>query len=256
MSIIVSENVKVDKKYNLIFSIGEACLCTQALRNSKLQIYSYPFDWLFGGDFISRCEILANKFERFIEKSDLEWAFSVRSISCEAYHNKHNDLTFNHDFNKEVPFDKMYDIVKEKYNRRISRLFQNIEKANKILIVYTEAPIKNHPKIDDEVIIQGYDIIKKAINKDIDLLYIHNAKEKEFNQINLSENIIKLTFDYKDYNAKEDYAPDMKKLNAVFQDYKLKLPLTYIIKKKIIKFFVCLIPFKEKRAKLRKKYHV
>ena len=57
------------KKYDLIFSIGEACSCTSALRLAKLQFKSYPLDWLFGSDFIGRCKILASQFEHFIGKN-------------------------------------------------------------------------------------------------------------------------------------------------------------------------------------------
>ena len=36
------------EKYDLIFSIGEACSCTQALRMNKLQNYSY--ENILGGE--------------------------------------------------------------------------------------------------------------------------------------------------------------------------------------------------------------
>lgn len=40
-----------EKKYDLIFSIGEACSCAEVLRESRLRFYSYPFDWLYGSTF-------------------------------------------------------------------------------------------------------------------------------------------------------------------------------------------------------------
>ena len=51
------------KKYDFVFSIGEACSCTQVLRQQGLQNASYPFDWLFGSTLVKRCEILANEFK-------------------------------------------------------------------------------------------------------------------------------------------------------------------------------------------------
>ncbi len=107
-----------DKDFDLIFSIGEACSCSQCLRNSRLQFYSYPFDWLYGADFIARIKLLTSGMKDFINKEDLEYHSEERNINCIAYHNKRNDIVFNHDFKKGVPFDEMYQIVKEKYDRR------------------------------------------------------------------------------------------------------------------------------------------
>jgi hypothetical protein len=39
----------INKKYDLIFSIGAACLASSSIRRNKLQDFSYPFDWLAGG---------------------------------------------------------------------------------------------------------------------------------------------------------------------------------------------------------------
>lgn len=86
------------QKYDFVFSIGEACSCTQILRQQGLQKASYPFDWLFGSTFVKRCELLASEFKDFIRKEDLEFSYEERSIKCYAYHNKLNGITFNHDF--------------------------------------------------------------------------------------------------------------------------------------------------------------
>lgn len=40
-----------EKKYDLIFSVGEARSCAEVLRESRLRFYSYPFDWLYGSTF-------------------------------------------------------------------------------------------------------------------------------------------------------------------------------------------------------------
>lgn len=63
------------EKYDLILSIGEACSCTQALRKSNLQIFSYPFDWLFGASFETEVlsesiKILTADYKMLDEKID------------------------------------------------------------------------------------------------------------------------------------------------------------------------------------------
>src|SRR5574344_454709 len=149
-------------KYDLIFGIGEACSCSQALRNQNLQVYSYPFDWLFGSTFEGRINILVNKFKDFINKSDLEYSYSKRNIHCNAYHNKKNDLTFNHDFQKDISFEEAYPQIRTKYDRRINRLLQKIESAKSILVVYLQTPELNHIQIENDLIISSFAKIKKC----------------------------------------------------------------------------------------------
>ena len=146
------------QNFDLIFSLGEACSCTQVLRSLGLQISSYPFDWLYGANFIDRCNILSNSFRNFIEKKDL--VYTHKNIHCDVYHNKSNDIVFNHDFKRNIPFDKMYKIVKQKYSRRIERLLEKLKKSKKILIVYIETPTKNHLNISSEEIINGFEQIQ------------------------------------------------------------------------------------------------
>ena len=148
------------RKFDLIFSLGEACSSSETLRRHLLQVESYPFDWLYGSDFIGRCRILVNDFENFIEKEDLEYAHEVRSIKCVAYHNKSNDITFNHDFLKELPLDESYEQVKQKYNRRIARLLKNIENSKDVLVVWLETPCTNHKVVANQEIIDGFNILK------------------------------------------------------------------------------------------------
>jgi len=245
-----------NKKYDFVFGIGEACSCTQVLRTCNLQFASYPFDWLFGSDFTGRCNIIASGFDKFLEKDELEFSYEERSISCFAYRNKYNDITFNHDFSKNIPFDTMYEDVKNKYNRRINRLLENIDKANSILIVYIETPTINHPHVSDDKIIEGYNIIKsKYQNKVIDLIYLKNDDKKyEVNQ--LTDNITVFTKDYKKRNTDIDYKVDKKKLIPFFKKYKLNNSSNIIFKKSILKFLINLIPNKKTRQSLRKKYHI
>lgn len=243
------------KVYDLIFSIGEACSCSSAIRAAKLQISSYPFDWLYGSDFLGRCGILANKFNKFIEKNDLEYSHEEKSIKCNAYYNKFNGITFNHDFLKKLPFDDSYDLVREKYDRRISRLLSNIDKAHKVLVVYIETPTTNHVDIKNETLLEGYEILKNCYGKKINLLYIKNDKTVEECEL-LNSNVIKLVCNYKNYNSELDYVTDEYKLKNILSHYKLNVPITYKIKRFIIKQLIRFIPIHKKRIELRKKYHV
>ena len=133
------------KTYDLFFSIGEACLCSQALRSNTLQLSSYPMDWMAGADFVERCKILASDFARYIDIQDLSYQCAVRSHTCDAYYNAYNRLTFNHDFPKGESLEDSYPAVKAKYERRIARLLQRIRSSEKVMMVYIEVPTDDRP---------------------------------------------------------------------------------------------------------------
>ena len=52
--------------YDLVFSLGQLCACSQALRTANLQFASYPLDWV-GGSPIEVCaSLVASRFENHI----------------------------------------------------------------------------------------------------------------------------------------------------------------------------------------------
>lgn len=248
-------------KYDLVFSLGAACSCTQVLRRRNLQLASYPLDWLFGSDFSGRIELLANDFTDFINKEDLEYTFSERSISCDAYYNKSNDLTFNHDFPTGVDLNESYDIVRAKYNRRIERLLQNIKDARKILIAYIETPdASKHADNDD--IIKGVEKIRaKYPDKQIDFICLISdgtmQPKKYKTEILQRGGVIKITGNYgRNKKGKPSYTIDMRFVSSIFKKYRLNMPLNLRIKRYLAKTFAKLCPIRSIKDKIRKKYHV
>ena len=260
--LVINQKI-INKKYDydLIFSLGEACSCSQSLRDSKLQVYSYPFDWLYGSNFETRMGILSSRFLHFIDKGDLEYFYSERSIKCTAYKNNQNGLVFNHDFLENIDFDKMYAEVKTKYDRRTSRLLENIEKANSVLIVYIEIPNNTNPLTDNTVLIDTLAKVKSAFNsKDIKLLYFTNSfdfNSFDYKEEQITESIIKVTGNYKSTleNA-PDYLVDFDFFKDYLKKYRLNLPFIYKFKRIMLKTIINLIPIKSKRKRLREEYHV
>lgn len=250
---------KMKKKYDLIFSMGAACSCSSALRSAELQVASYPFDWLFGSDFCGRADIVVKDFKRFIDKEDLEFAFSERSIKCDAYHNKYNDLTFNHDFEKGKNLAETYQAVHEKYERRINRLLTNIAKANSVLIVYIETP-DSVKSLSDNKIKAAFEKVQRHFNdKHIDLIYLSPDNTlANMHEYKISENIIRLIGNYKSKSVNDvSYAVDARLLKNLLQTrYALRQPLIVTIKKKLLRMFIQFIPSHNKRQILRKKYHL
>ena len=249
--------------YDIIFSLGEACSCTQALINNNLRYSSYPFDWLWGGTFLDRVNILVSNFNRFIEKNDLvscEYNNGDQKNLCDVYKNEYTGLVLNHDFPAGVPLEESYPMVAEKYQRRINRLLDNIKNADSVLIVYIETPNnKNHTS--DKDIICGWEKIKeKYFNKKIDLLYFMNdttLPPKSVKKENITSNITKVTANYKNQAPNVvPYAVDNDVLKSVLKQYSLKTSLGFKIKQITKKILIKLIPIKSIRKNLRKKYHV
>lgn len=253
-----------NKQYDLIFSMGAACSCTESLRISGLQIFSYPFDWLYGSNFAGRVDILLSEFFRYIEKEDLQNLNTCNGDlknPCDVYHNSFNGITFNHDFPYQIPLDKSYDDVKKKYKRRIARLLNNIEKANEILIVYLEIPNEKNKLDNNYVLIDAMRKIKeKYPDKNFDLLYFIQNGDLEFlhyTEEQIANNIIKVIGNYKEVRENApDYAVRLEFFKRYYSKYSLNIPAKYRIRKNIMKFCIKMIPIKSIRRSLRKKYHI
>lgn len=216
--------------------MGEACSCTQALRASHLQFFSYPFDWLFGSDFMGRVDILCNNFENFINKEDLEFSYIEERTACNAYRNKANNITFNHDFKQDISFDEMYIKVKEKYDRRIKRLFSQIENSKRILIVFLQIP-NNDKELDENSLKNIYEKFAQKFPKtEIDILYLYNDNGnhyEKFEPVMIGDNIYKIKFEYNAFNKDFPYAVNTKILRRFFR--KIKISTKYMTFKNIIK---------------------
>ena len=204
------------KQYDCVFSLGEACFIAIHLRENGLRMFSGPFDWMYGSNFKTRCDILASKFENYFNKEDLEFKEYRETNKMVTYRNKRTDIHYNHDFHSDLPFDYEYNIVKEKYDRRINRLLKIISTAKNVLICYGDlANSKNGAKSDTEIV----DCIKK-LNEvyapaKIEMLYVkHNKNIKDgkavFRKLNDYITIAETTTITGIPGVKEDCAKSMK----------------------------------------------
>ena len=246
-------------KYDFIFSLGAACSCTQMLRKAQLQFASYPLDWLFGSDLAGRIDIVASRFERFLEIDDLSYVYSERSISCDAYHNEFNDLTFNHDFESGKELKETYPAVKEKYDRRIKRLLDRIEAAQTVLGVFVETPDSGKSKYTAQDLREIRTKLNKAFpNKRFDLLYVSPDTALEHGEIvtELSENGVDWVVSEYRYKKPDvpSYAVDHRVIVKILKKYKLNLPLSFRLKRLCQRLMIRLIPIRSVRKKLKQKY--
>ena len=233
----------LNKKFDLIFGIGEACSCSQALRKCRLQYSSYPFDWLFGSDILTRVKIFTNDYKGFIDLEDLEDFGQTNKDEahlCEIYYNKKNNIRFNHDFPYGKPLQESHPKVKEKYDRRAARQFKQIEQSKKVLAVYVQIP-NNRQEVEDKTLIEVRNLIQKRFpEQEITLLYLYcNHENKDFKLKEIAEGVVKAEFDYDAYNKDFPFEVNGKALRKLF--CKLKISTKFMDSKNLLRRIVFVI---------------
>lgn len=253
-----------DKKFDLIFSLGEDCACSSYLRRFNLQEYSYPFDWLTKADFFMRVNLLLNNFQGFLNKENLikldKNAFQgEKDEKNDYYWCKKTNFNFYHDFDNKMPFDEAFLCVKDKYQRRIQRLYKQIKSAKNILIVWWSRD--KHQDIDK--VIKSCEMLSQKFNsQNLYMLLIENAAQEQsaFAKCKWGGGVMFFQYDNTSFQHNPNYNEVMgNEANnaAVFcliqknKNYKHHIKaITF----STVKFFINLIPIKSTRHTLRKKW--
>ena len=158
------------EKYDLIFSCGSFCGVSFALRNNGLQFESYPFDWLLNFSPILFAKYLKNNFTTYFLKENLVFDSEktpTDNIAWSVYKDKTNNVEYLHFFEKQLSFDKNYEILKKKFNKRIDRLLKRIKEAGKILLIYASKNPEEYDKI-----LESFNEIEKIVGSKIDFIFI------------------------------------------------------------------------------------
>ncbi|MBQ7450674.1 hypothetical protein IJS77_04590 [bacterium] len=209
-------------KYDLYVSMGAVCSCTQALRYSKLQFYSYPFDWIGGPSFLERIELIHNNFKDYIIKENLEFGYKVEETKCDAYYDKKRGMQINHDFKQGRNFDEMYEEVVEKYNRRGKRLIEQIKASKKVLFVFMQTPHNDKTDLTDEVLLKGSEKFKEYFPEvQCDILYITCKHDIKPVVRNVSDNIQHITFDYDARDKISPWVVNFKTLDKLYRHFSI-----------------------------------
>ncbi len=184
------------KRYDVIIPIGSICKTSQNLRNFKLQNESLPFDWILTLDINQVRDMLSSHFSGFLEQENMEFK-GKESEQTDIYMDTKTNIGFWHDFPHDIALSESFDKIKQKYNRRIERLYKLIEQSQDILFFRTNTirpqsgyDIKEiiYPKTQepDEKIIQWVKDIRQLFpGKNISLLEVsvfnepHNNQKKE-----------------------------------------------------------------------------
>lgn len=247
------------KTYDLIYSIGYACASTAYLKMHFLRSFSGPFDWTTNTDFASHLDIILNDFKDFMNKEDFvsHTNWQGEQDRCDVYINKKTNMVFPHDFLLDVPFDEIFPLVKEKYERRIARFYKKIQESEKVLLVW----FQNNAQTPDEIITTKCNALMEKLGKKIDILVIEHDAEKTAGEIeyrHLSKEITHVLAYIKenDQGINGISYGNKKICHKIYKNYQLKMSCFkrfYLhTKKYAIKILCAFVPSKELRRKLKK----
>lgn len=246
------------KYYDLIFGLGAVCSCTQGLRTSRLQLFSYPYDWLYGASIKQRAEIFSHHFDNWLKIDDLEYIGErLKPEPCDIYRNKRTEIVYNHDFPLHTPLSQSFSQVLEKYNRRIGRLFKQINCADKVLAVYMEPPEKNQDFLSNQELIEAHNLLVCTEFRDkIDLIYLTCSNNSGIVEETINSHITRYSFNY---SQPQGNGVNRKALKLFYKRFSLKINTVqklFLLRNRVLTFITyltCLfIPISSIRKSFRK----
>jgi hypothetical protein len=128
---------KCNKKvYDFVVGLGYNCSTSRYLRGLGYQNASYPFDWVTGTDLKVKLDLILNDFKDFINKDDLTIGEENGELhKNEVYVNKKTGMVHPHDFPIGLDLSDSYDSVKSKYDRRVDRLYLDINSHKSVAFI-------------------------------------------------------------------------------------------------------------------------
>jgi len=184
-------------QYDFAVSLGGTCTAAESLRRAGMQFASFPFDWAGGEDVRVHAEIIADDFRRFLPFEQLEYRGSNDEKNGDIYVNRENGSGFYHDFPYETPLAESYPAIKAKYDRRIARFIERMEKGGRVLAMFVQAPGK--PISSDADLLRARELISGRYPKvELDLFYVYLVQKKPFARedvVEVGEHVFKVGFD-------------------------------------------------------------
>lgn len=247
------------KKFDIIYSIGRDCACSDYLFHNKLRLCSGPLDWLTNASVEQRFEMLLNDFKDFLNSKDFQFLPKDPNVfndeKCDYYENIKTGFYFYHDFPIGIPFEKTFPEVQKKYSRRIKRFYENINKKERVLLVwfshYTDTPDDTWKKYCKQFC--------KKVGKRIDFLIIEHKENMLVPQkVKLANNITKYllhTID-KDEFGRNTTDGNIERCTPIFSQLSIRLKFREQLLQNWYKFqkriFCSLIPVKKWRRNARR----
>ena len=166
------------KEYDMAFSLGFCCGCSQSLRAAGLQFASHPFDWLGVPDSLTAAKVVGEGFEHWMDVDDFKLVDVNHGVGfcTRIYLNKRTQLGYSHEFSDMYRFEEAFPKVKEMYDRRVERFMSELGKAKRILAVYIER--SQLGRADDSAVNETVDVLRRKFpDAEVDFLYFYEKTE-------------------------------------------------------------------------------
>ena len=213
-------------KYDLVVSLGSMPITSELLREKELQLYDFPFDRIFGGNFYTRMNMFLLDCCNFMEQKNISMQKDTPTEGMVQYKDLATGFIYPYDFNPNLLIESNFPAVKMRYDKYIKNLKICLKAAKKILLVYVENP--QMPEDDDEtshLIMEASQQLKeKYPKKSFHILYAKNDEDIEnIKVIQLGKDAEKIAFNfYRKFSDMSSYYIDKTMLETFLTDIKLK----------------------------------
>lgn len=201
------------RHYNLIFGFGQACGCSITLRKAALQHLSFPGDWTapiyeaegyprFVHDLINRVDTLLDPPADFFDPKDFISNAAVSNTGKQVYINPKTRYILNHDFPIGCDFETEIQKVAARYRKRREKLFQLIERSERVLVVRMDIPGGEYPASLDDCRYARKRLSERFPKTRFDALLVSYDKSISFERREFKEvepGLFQLAFDFYDH---------------------------------------------------------
>ena len=157
----LEENINHMEIYNNYISLGYFCEVAQDLEKLGLRNQSSPFDWGISY-FENVIDAIDREFDGFMDFDNLSQNVNVRNHYREDSYN----FYFFHDFSQYSSLEKQYEVVKNKYYRRINRFLQTIKQPTLFVrYISSEELDENNKSLELTWIEDNYDRIMSVLRR-------------------------------------------------------------------------------------------
>lgn len=191
------------RTHDSIVSLGASCGTTMSLRELDLQNVSSPFDWIGAPGLPEVVATIESDFAGWFDRDALVlWDVThERGVIHRHYKNLKTGFGFPHEFSNAEPFERHYEAVREKYERRIARFLASMDEQKRVLFVYLERPFA--PRVPDDELVALRDRLAARFPKiAADLLYFYvEPGSRDLRETVVSESVTAVGVDYRVFHG-------------------------------------------------------
>lgn len=121
-------------KFDVIYSLGKNCACSEYLKKHNLRLKARPFDWIVSANNYAPFECILDEFNLFSDFSYLK-VISQYDNTLKVEHSKTKYL-FLHDFFTNSSLSSQINPIHDKYQRRVVRFLQDLKSKKSVLLVW------------------------------------------------------------------------------------------------------------------------